>query len=449
MPECSQFYARRDLRTVEYVGVQPVDARPVHVAIDDKAAATPAGQLALLALANQLARVHRRITFALSSPSIPLSVGNPFSAGTLGETLLSTVTRIDPCGEFQIGSPPSGKIISIALGDEIGGGFDWYIGADRAIAWLSKSPVGFSAAPSTLLGAALGSCLGAAAVFRTVLGLESAPRSVSSWNYAEQADAMAGPETLEPLDVGRVLMVGAGAVAAALVYWLSAFGVGGDWTIIDRDVVELHNTNRGMIFTAADAGWPNGVPQRKAELLAAFIPGSRWAEEWYHESKIAEEDYDVVLGLANDHEVRHWIASRNNTVTLHATTGVNWLSQLHRHIIGLDDCIWCRAGDALTPVFQCSVGDVQLPSGTRTDAALPFLSAASGLMLATALLRLQRAELAVLGRNDWRWDFGSTYKMVSSSFRMCREGCSRVVEAEVRQQINCNGRWRALDNKSL
>ncbi len=129
-------------------------------------------------------------------------------------------------------------------------------------------------------------------------------------------------------------MVGAGAVAAALVYWLSAFGVGGDWTIIDRDVVALHNTNRGMIFTAADAGWPNGVPRRKAELLASFMPGSRWAEEWYHESKIAEEDHDVVLGLANEHDVRHWIASRNNTVTLHATTGVNWLSQLHRHIIG-------------------------------------------------------------------------------------------------------------------
>lgn len=447
MPDCSQFYAQRDLRTVEYVGGQPLDARPVHVAIDDKAAATPSGQLALLALANQLARVHRRITFALPSPFIPLSVGNPFAAGTLGETLLSTVTRIDPCGEFQIGPPSPGEIVSIGLGDEVGVGFDWYIGADRAIAMLSNSPVGFSTAPSTPLGAALASCLGAAAVFRTVLGLESVPRRVSSWNYAEQADAVAGPETLEPLDVGRVLMVGAGAVAAALVYWLSAFGVGGDWTIIDRDVVALHNTNRGMIFTAADAGWPNGVPRRKAELLASFMPGSRWAEEWYHESKIAGEDHDVVLGLANEHEVRHWIASRNNTVTLHATTGVNWLSQLHRHIIGLDDCIWCRAGEASTPVFQCSVGNVPLPNGGRTDAALPFLSAASGLMLATALLRLQREELAVLDRNDWRWDFGSAYKMASSSFRKCREGCSRVVAAEVRQHINRKGRWRALDRK--
>lgn len=447
MPDCSQFYAQRDLRTAEYVGGQPIDARSVHVAIDDKAAATPAGQLALLALANQLARVHRRITFALPSSSIPLYVGNPFSVGTLGETLLSTVTRIDPCGEFRIGSPPSGAIVSIGLGDKVGDGFDWYIGADRAIAMLSKTPVGYSAVPSTLLGAALASCLGAAAVFRAVLGLESVPRSISAWNYAEEADAVAGMELLELLDVGRVLMVGAGAVAAALVYWLYAFGVGGNWTIIDRDVLALHNTNRGMIFTAADAGWPNGIPRLKAELLASFMPGSRWAKEWYHESKIAGEDHDVVLGLANEHEVRHWIASRNNTVTLHATTGVNWLSQLHRHIIGLDDCIWCRAGEASTPVFQCSVGNVPVPDGGRTDAALPFLSAASGLMLATALLRLQREELAVLNRNDWRWDFGSAYKMASSSFRNCRAGCSRIVAAEVRQQINRNGRWRALDRK--
>jgi len=445
--DCSQFYAQRDLRTVEYVGNQPFDAKPVHVAIDDKAATTPAGQLALLALANQLARVHRRITFALSTPSIPLCVRVPFSARTLGDALLSTVSLIDPCGEFRLEARPNGQVVSIALGDEVGAGFDWYIGADRAIGKLAKSPVGFSIATSTLRGAALAPCLGAAAVFRTMLGLETVPRSVSAWNYVDGVEAQPGPETLERLDVGRVLMVGAGAVAASLVYWLIAFGVDGDWTVIDQDEVALHNTNRGLIFTPADAGWPERTARRKAAVLSALISGSRRDEVWYDQSKLTQEVYDVVLGLANDRDVRHLIASQSNTITLHATTGVNWLSQLHRHIAGLDDCNWCRAGEIKTPAFKCSTADVELPGGTKTDAALPFLSAASGLMLATALQRLQLGELANQDRNDWRWDFASAHKMASSSFRKCRDGCSRILPAEIRHKINRTGRWHKLDCK--
>lgn len=446
MPDCPKFYSERNARTLEYVGDQLFDALPVHVAIDAKSATLPGGQVALLALTNQLARVHRRVTFDLRSSSVPLRVTNPFACPTLGETLLSTARAIDPCGEFSIGTPPRERVVSIALGESVVGQFDWYIGADRAIGKLGKSPIRFSEAPGTLRGASLASCLGAAAVFRTMMGLESVPREVSSWNYAEGTDASPGPETLERLDVGRVLMVGAGAVAASLVYWLSTFGVGGAWTIIDRDFVLLHNINRGLIFTAADAAWPQGTPQRKAELLASLILGARWEHEWYHESKIAEEQYDIVLGLANDYDVRHLIASRNNTVTLHATTGTNWLSQMHRHVAGLDDCIWCRAGEVSEPSFECSSTEVELPGGTKTDAALPFLSAASGLMLATALQRLQCGQLASQNCNDWRWDFGSSHKMVSSGSRRCRQGCSRILPAPVRRKINEGGRWRDLDN---
>jgi hypothetical protein len=356
------------------------------------------------------------------------------------------VTLIDPCGEYRIG-PPDDHTISIGIG-ETGSDIDFFIGADRAIGRLSTSPVGFSDVAGTLRGAALASCLGAAAVFRKMLGLENVPHAVSTWNYLEEAEASAGPQTLEPLNVGRVLIVGAGAVTASLLYWLLAFGVDGEWTIVDRDVVELHNTNRGMIFTAADAGWPVGSPRRKAELLAAMIPGARSEPEWYHESRLAEEDFDVVLGLANDHDVRHFIASRNNTVTLHATTGANWLSQLHRHITGLDDCIWCRAGEIHIPTFGCSAGSVEVLGGIKTDAALPFLSAASGLMLATALQRLQCGELGNDRCNDWRWDFGSTYRMASSGFRSCREGCSRILPPVIRKRINQRGRWRGLDTQA-
>jgi hypothetical protein len=277
-----------------------------------------------------------------------------------------------------------------------------------------------------------------------MLGLETVPRSVSTWNYAEGQEASPGPTSLATLDVGRVLVVGAGAVAASLVYWLNAFGVGGTWTVVDCDVVQVHNLNRGLVFVAGDAGWLEGEPAIKAKLLASLLPSGRHECVWFHESKLGEQQYDVVLGLANDHGVRHQIASRNFTVTLHATTGANWLSELHRHIAGVDDCIWCRTGEISTPSFGCSTASVELPSGTKSDAALPFLSGASGLMLATALERLESGELAKQDCNDWRWDFGSTYKIASSGFRQCQAGCTRVLPLNIRQEIDKNSRWIAL-----
>jgi hypothetical protein len=442
--DCSEFYQERDLRTTEYMRSQYFEILPVHVAIDAEAAREPPGQIALLALANQLARVHRCITFDVPSTPMPLLVPVPFARPTLDETLVHTCGRIDPCGDFRVGRPQPGRVVSIALGNDPQGEYEWYLGADQAVAHLGRHPVGFSSKAATVRGAGLASCLGAAAVFRSMVGLQTTPRSISAWNYAEGNEASLGPESLAPLDVGRGLIVGAGAVASSLVYWLHAFGVRGVWTVVDRDVVHIHNLNRGLLFEASDAGWPEGELKGKAGILASWLPNGIHDSSWYHESKLVNEHYDVVLGLANDHNVRHFIASRNNTVTLHATTGDNWLSQLHRHIAGVDDCIWCRAGEVTSATFRCSTGTIESAAGTTTDAALPFLSAASGLMLATALQRLECEEFARENRNDWRWDFGSTYKMATSGFRQCRSDCTRILAVELRRKMDGQSRWLAL-----
>ncbi len=453
MTDCAAFYRLRDRRTVEYLGGRDPSQLPLHLAIDTEAASCASGQLALLALANQLSRVNRRISVALPDPGTPIMVRTPFTGATLGEVLLRTVRSIDPCGSFVLGRQGDPGGVSIGLGERAGSGFDWYIGADRAVAFLSRSPVAFTPCIATLRGAAAASCLGAAALFREQLRLTVTPRVLSAWNYAEGPLAGTGPDVLEPLNVGRVLLVGAGAVAASLMYWLYVFGVSGDWTILDKDTVRLHNTNRGLIFTAAHAGWPSLTPRqiaRKAQVLADLMPGARALRWWYDECEtLRSEQPDVILGLANDRNVRHLLAARSATVTLHATTSANWQSQLHRHITGRDDCICCRAGDMQQPVFGCSNGIVTLPHGQRTDAALPFLSAASGLMLATSLHRLQAGELARGPRNDWRWDFNSPFKMATSGVRRCSEGCRRVAPGRLRRRMNARTRWHVLDGDGL
>jgi len=132
--DCLEFYRERDLRTAEYMQNQDFEILPVHVGIDATAAEKPPAQLALLALSNQLARVHRRITFDLPSYPIALRVPVRFARPTLDETILSICSKIDPCGDFRIGLPHGGPLVSIGLGNNPSGQYDWYLGADQAVA---------------------------------------------------------------------------------------------------------------------------------------------------------------------------------------------------------------------------------------------------------------------------------------------------------------------------
>jgi hypothetical protein len=224
------------------------------------------------------------------------------------------------------------------------------------------------------------------------------------------------------------------------------FGQAGNWVIADKDHIAVHNLNRSLLFTAAEAGWPTGAPKYKCDVVAGALRSAVPARAWYDEYVAnSASEFDVVLCLANERGIRHEISCRNFSVVLHATTGTNWTSQLHRHIPGVDDCAFCRAGD-ITPVrFGCSAAEVVTPEGEKSDAALPFLSAAGGLMLATLLQRLQAGSIAGLDCNDWRWDFNSLYRMASRAKRSCSETCSRVSSKSIRDRLHLTGRWKHIE----
>ena len=445
--ESEQFYELRDRRTTEYLARTVGDIPSVHIVAGRVACSTAAGQLALLALANQVVRVHRSASFDLHWPSAPVFVRTTFPGALLADVLLATAHEIDPYSAFSIGPALAGAV-SIGLGPDIGPGFNWYIGADSAIAHFALEPVPIGASDSTVVGAALASCLGAAALLRTALHLVVKPLSLSAWNYAEGQHAELGPSALPRLDIGRVLMVGAGAVGASLVYWLNAISVSGDhWTIVDGDVVKLHNTNRGLIFTPAHAGWPGRRGVNKAALLANVLGGSMHRDCWLHEcGELDGRRFDVVLALANEYGVRRDLAHLGAAVAFQATTGMNWLSQLHRHILGRDGCIWCRTGEDVAEEFGCSTGSVITADGGRADAALPFLSAASGLMLATALHWLAAGEIVADPYNCWSWDFASAHRFAGRpAARRCKDSCALVLDPQVRRVLNAGTKWAELD----
>lgn len=447
MNPCDEFYRQLFRRTSEYVGTGALDPAPVHVSVGEDATKSRAGQTAAVALLNLLARSHRVLSLDLPDAEVPLLIDVPFGrASTLSECLFEQVRAIDPCGEFHASSVRPDGFLSVGIGRQAASNCEWFVGAQNSIAFLNRSPQEFGASDGTLRGAGLAAILGAAAMFRAQLRMDSAPRVLSCWNYEEANRAEEGPASLEALDVGRMLVIGAGAVGSSLGYWIRLFGWGGACVIVDKDPIEIHNLNRSLLFTAVDAGWPAGPARYKCDVLADALPNTVPVRRWYDEyAADNSSEFDLVLCLANERGVRHELACRNFSVLLHATTGTNWTSQLHRHVPGIDDCVFCRAGEIKPVQFGCSTGEVITPEGERSDAALPFLSAASGLMLATLLQRLQYGCLTDLDCNDWRWDFNSLYRMASKGKRCCSDTCTRVSSKSIRDQLHMKGRWKHLE----
>ena len=67
-----RFYRERDRRTVDYLEHDFSGRAPVTIHGGKDACSTEAGQLALIALANQLARVHQNVRFSLAEANAPL-----------------------------------------------------------------------------------------------------------------------------------------------------------------------------------------------------------------------------------------------------------------------------------------------------------------------------------------------------------------------------------------
>ena len=438
------FYSQRDLRTEEYLKNPRVfQTMAITVVVEPRLIGSRAGQLCALALLNQLARVHRSITL-VAEKDAALLFSPHFGGKTFLDEAATVIRETDPYASFSIVDKLPKAGISISIGSVIGIDTDFYLGANVDLATVSQHPALFRGDESEL-GAALAASLGAAHVLKRALGMECPDRSISAWTFTEVAAPQLKVNPVRPFDVGNGLMLGAGAVASGLAYWCRALGTLSRFHNIDRDGVELSNTNRGMTFTAKSAGWGGHLQERKVDNLARFLPAGTVAIPlWFHEWKNPGVPFDFVLCLANEYGVRPMAAQLQPTVLLHATTGPDWNVLLHRHIAGRDDCIACRLPETKQVRMKCSGGEV-VSEGTKTDAAMPFLSATAGLMLYVALLKLECGELEQGEVNEWRIFFDDSAKCTQFGMRRCVEGCVTRLPPVLRAKLNDQSRWAHLD----
>jgi hypothetical protein len=397
------FYVARDRRTRQFEENSTQFERPLKIFIGDDVSDSAIGQVFALALVNLLSRVHRRIVLVVSQ-SVMVSKHTD-TAENFSVALTELAKRIDPFIEISVVGTAVSNLedneITAGVGLMVPTDLSCYFGWEGGSAEVSTSPLKVGITDVDLIGAATASCLAAATIFR--LTDDSFTLVSRRLNLVErtEGDAAGTSSVVGPVDVGTVHLIGAGAVAHGLLYWLREIGVNGNWEIADGDQAEIHNTNRCMGMDASDAGWPDGIESREAgtnkAVIAARIIGAVAHPYWYDESPLeAAARPDLLLPLANGRNVRSTIAGRGFPLVVHATTSINWTAELHRHVASRDDCLACRLPGSL-PEFACSTGPA-LPGTkvisenvleedlTSDDAALPFLSATAGLILAISLL---------------------------------------------------------------
>lgn len=411
-----------DSRTLAYLQGVELDRRAVVVFVGE-GADTAAGHVLATSFVNQLARAHKEIVF-VGELDRPLRCRSPFGHRTLREATIGLAREIHPAIEISdaVSSEASG-MLSIGIGG--GTAAELQVGCSG---WLAE--FGPDAAvedrPESIWGAMLASCLAATVAFHRARGRpETLTGRFSAWEFAA-ANGTDGPAFSGPIEVGRVLQVGAGAVGSSLDYWLSLTGVDGGWTIVDGDDVDASNLNRQLMFLARDAGY-DAVARNKATVAAERLGNGATAVQQYYSLEVADEGpaavefHDVLLALANEHGAREILQGMQPTVLLHATTSLNWEAQFHRHVAGHDDCIVCRLPGE-PPRLKCATGNV----GTEeheVDAALPFLSATAGLLLGVALAQLQVGALMTTEKNLSAVAMESAQPFVYQRTLECGGGC--------------------------
>lgn len=449
-----RFYRERDRRTIEYgIDEHQLEA-PVGIAIGNRAASTPSGQVLLLAVLNMAARVHRRIH--LDVPRTDLLVPALAGGGDLREAAEALAKAIDPYIDIGIG--PDAPAASLGIGAVRAG---IYADSCGYAAEIAATPLNMPDHPASTIGSALAACLGAASLFQMATGQRPVLRRVSLWRFQEGPDAEPGPiGLLRPVDVGdRVVIVGSGAVGSAILYWLSLVGTKGQWVVVDKDLVELHNTNRAMGLLPVHAGWSGGISDGpkayKAKAGADLIgaePVTEWYGDWAADMGLRP---DLIIPVANQYGVREQVSQLGLPLLVHGSTSPRWTAELHRHG-SQDDCITCRFPPRAFPDLSCAEGpsdprDGQGPGwmtdrpGDGGDSALPFLSSAAGLLVVAGLCQLSSGYLEGsinLHRLLFESGIGRSWQ---NSHKRCRPGCHGRPSPGVRRTLNAGQRWAHID----
>jgi molybdopterin/thiamine biosynthesis adenylyltransferase len=396
--EASAFYLARDHRTNLYLE-NPKDYanRRVVLTAATTALKSHAGQIIAMVTANLLSRWSRAVILAIDNVDFHHRFAR---TGSLIDYIIQGMRDADPFGDFRVGGIPSDYDLHVHVGSDcpstkvpttVLSSQGWYAAVQRRPQDVlaiqeSENPVGAAAA----------AVLGGAQIFRDAIaqGELFGTKLLYDAFLAKPVDSLVvrGREEIETeASIGRLVMIGAGAVGSSAASFMNLFALAASLRVVDGDIVKIENFGRSPIFGRSSFVNP------KASVLKSGLGQTRLtidtADNWWNEAEaMALGGFDVVIPVANEHNVRWEIQANVPPLMIHAATGRNWNALFGRHIPGNDDCLADRfEGIEDKPSFTCSTGRVPIEAEKTVDASLPFLSFFAGLLIAADLSRLSIA----------------------------------------------------------
>jgi hypothetical protein len=349
------------------------------------------GQVAALVAGNLLGRLSPSVQIGYAD--IPIHPRLPWAGRSLVRHVVDGMTAANPFGtfgarpltpgdyRFHLGSDGSEAIVH-------GAGWNAYIGPTPSPLVPIRSDVG--------IGAALAVVLGAAHLFRTRFGAVIDSFACNAWDWTGTPKGV----DFSPVgtSLGHVMTAGLGSVGSAANYFLALATRDFRASLIDHDHVGVSNITRSPIFDDAHAK----IAVAKVDAVAAFLRGAGvetvivdpvplHVSELWKSREVGTPD--VLISAANEFNVRYHIEMGFPPIQLYATTGRNWQSTLMRHAPGAKSCSLCvfPPDEEFAPTACATDGSATsraVVEEKRTDAALPFLSFAAGLMTAAEVLKL-------------------------------------------------------------
>jgi hypothetical protein len=253
------------------------------------------------------------------------------------------------------------------------------------------------------IGAAYAACLANAETFRWSLGMKTDPYlkwySLAAMETSE-LPLLNSSRFKHNLSLGRMHIIGCGAIGSSFVWLLSLTNWSGEITLADMDKeVQLHNTSSSLLFTDADVT----NKKTKVSICHEHLQGGNFnVREFCEEYGLYQYDHenplqsaDVLMCFANDKNIWETVQNLCPPVTFHATTSSSWGVNIGRHIPFKDECIYCTFKELSKSnhVPTCSIAEIPHTPVVNTEeekpsAILPFLSPAAAILVMAQLYKL-------------------------------------------------------------
>jgi len=447
-----QFYELRDDRTNRCSDNRRYQNVACAVHMSPAAASTAAAHVMLVVAANLLSRWCRKVTIVMPTVEVHPAIG--MGSGDLGEMVVAQMRDADPFGDFQtVTGGDAAAQVSLCIGESQNrpSSATVFINASGWLAGIShQGPINLPVCEDwNWLGAIAAACLGVAQIFKIAVEMPSTlylrEGILDMFRLDWSQDSAQAPWPAD-LNVGTMLMVGAGSVGSSAAYCMRLGGLAGGITVVDRDSVKIENFNRSPIFGRRTLGL------LKADAVANFLADSAlstkaaplWWNDFLGQRGRSSFDFDIWLPLANEFGVRRAMQHNVPPVMIHASTTSNWGVNHGRHIPGRDDCLLDRFPDEVSAAsLTCATGQVTT-SDTAIDAALPFASLFAGLLIAVDLVRARLPEYPQVP-NFALYDWYGPLDTIQAWDRRPRPGCiCREQGHDFHERLNGNTKYRGL-----